>query len=206
MRKVPSRGRNRKKGEWQTSTKSWGNYDGTKSTPFGNVSLANPIDFNIFGIIPTAGASALVTGAVPTGAVIVSDLDLTIGIDPVGALASYLEAHVLSGLYLGEFDSITSTFSTQDPMVPGDMERDNWLDLQVHPNYWSNPQGGLIGAVGTGTFPITGAGSAICRYKVPLRRPVRIDEGWALRLRVSTPSSATLRVWIWCRWKERYVF
>jgi len=172
--------RGRKRGEWKTATGLWANI--VTFTP--SVTKAFPL-IQIIPVVTAAG-----TPSVPTGAIEVTEVEVNCDLQSNTAGPGIFGL----GLYIGKYDDANGDFSVQDPLIPADCQRPNWLHLHVRGFNLST------------NAAITGYSVVPMSFRQ--RRQLRIEEGDQLTLQgtyIGAPAS-TLQASLSVRWKQLRVF
>jgi hypothetical protein len=153
-----------------------------------NVQIGN----NLIGLTPVAPADAAAALITP-GAAIIHELDITCDVLPVAGNAAGFYGFGF-GLWIAEYDRTNAAFSDQGMYSPGDAERDNWLELSAHSQWW--PAANALTC------------STRVHYQRNFRTPIRIDQGQMLTFGVCAdglnPNACVYIPYI--RWKISRMF
>jgi len=149
-----SRGRGGLLGDWESPLNQW--------QAFQTIASGAGVSIPLIGLIPTQPASV---NAVPVGSCIITEVDAQIDVAD-GSAAGHYALGV--GMYVGEYDQIAGTFSTQSPMDDADAVRDNWLHLQM---YYTSLSLNTAATAGNGR-----------RVGFHYKKPITIHQGQQLKI------------------------
>jgi hypothetical protein len=172
---MTTRNRGRRGGDWETVSGYWGDGNALEVA-----ALLTPAQSPILSI-PAAVPAA---GVVPIGRAIISEIDIMIDIVATSGAGNFV---FCAGLFIAQAN-IAGTLSTQDPALPADVCRDNWLDLWV--------KGLSIPAAPTTVVSVS--------HVIKLRRPITLSKGYGLAFAWNLaigPLASTLSFFVNARYK-----
>jgi len=144
-------------GDWEATTVNW---------PMSLTFAAGGVQFtDIISLVPVASGSGVLT----VGKAVVSELDVSIQWNTIVTGGAF---YFGVGIYKSIWNSLTLSWSAQDPSQPVDACRDNWL--------WIENRSMVL--------PATGAATALVMPAFSFKRRVNqtVRQGESLRLAIST--------------------